>query len=1161
MKYLVGVLLVSLLLIINKLDAQERILESFEASEYIQGAQLVRLNSQGDLPSYVQFEESGHKTVEEFFPFLERELSLKKGYSFRKKSERKDQLGQRHLRYVQYYNNVELSYSNLMVHVLNRKVISFNGVFFNSEISELKNGLTEGQAFKKALDAIDADEYYWELNNGYALPEVKSTYLPHGLISSKENIVPCFKVNIYAMEPLSRNLVFVNAETGEIEFMENLLHTGNSPAQAVTAYSDTQNIFTDSINSAFRLRDSTRGNGVETYNCQTGQVYANAVDFIDTNNFWDNFNPQLDEYATDAQWGTARTYDYLKDVHSYNSINDSGFTLKSYIHYRANYVNAFWDGQRMTYGDGDQNTTPLVTLDVVGHEVAHGLTEFSAGLIYANESGALNESFSDIFGTAVEFFARPTRANWTIGEDIGGAFRSMVNPNQNFDPDTYGGQYWVDQNCIPTRNNDRCGVHTNSGVQNYWFYLLSEGGIGLNDNVDSFNVVGLGMNKAERIAFRNLTTYLSPSSNFEDARFYSIISAIDLFGACSPEVESTANAWHAVGVGEKYKAGVSADFSVLPDTLYCFFPAEITFKSTGSNVVNYKWDFGNGDTSLQRNPVVTYMSQGTYSIQLIGDGGLCGSDTITRANLITLDTNIACAFILKDTTNPEVNVCSGRLYDSGGAGLDYQNEERGEFTINVPAADFIELDFSDMQLERSQGFSCNKDYVEVYDGDNTNARSLGRFCSEILPPANKLLSTGNAITLKFFSDEFADSLGFLISWQCMNSTQTPNPDFAVLIDTTCTGLVPFRNSTTDGATSFLWNFGDGNTSTEKDPTHRYLNEGSYDVQLIASNSMGSDTILKTALVTVERSKKPLVQGDTVCKNGVAGLKVFSAENIEWYADTMGSRISTNDSLTFLNLQTDSTVYVREVSKNSSITGSFTRSMGAGVNSNDNDYLIFDVLKPINIETVLMSSTERGTLPLEVRNNQGEIVGQAFVPAIGRATAVNVNIILYPDTAYRMSVSHRNASLFKNTSGASYPYNIGDLVRITGSNLSSTEFPYFYEWKVKELACESNFTEVVAKVDTSCVITSLSEVSNLENVSVFPNPTSQFVNIRGLSANQSYSIQLISAIGQEVQQYKSNKLQRAHGEVQLNVSQLNSGIYYIKISTSQGIQTFKILKSD
>jgi Zn-dependent metalloprotease len=326
---------------------------------------------------------------------------------------------------------------------------------------------------------------------------------------------------------LARELIFVNAQNGEIEFNENLLHTGgDSKATAITAYSDTQPIVTDSLNGFFTLGDSTRGTAIITLNSQTQRNYLGAVDFVDSNNFWNNFNANKDEFATDAHWGTEVTYDYLSNVHNRNSIDNNGFPLVSFVHYDQNYANAFWNGTVMTYGDGNSTSSlsnPLVSLDIVAHEITHGLTDFTSDLIYANESGALNESFSDIFGTALEFYARPNRANWLIGEDVGGAIRSMVNPNAFGHPDTYEGQSWRQtKGCIPTANNDRCGVHSNSGVQNYWFYLLVNGGVGVNDVTDSFNVAGLGITKAEKIAFRNLTVYLNPSSNHDEARFYAI---------------------------------------------------------------------------------------------------------------------------------------------------------------------------------------------------------------------------------------------------------------------------------------------------------------------------------------------------------------------------------------------------------------------------------------------------------------------------------------------------------------------------------------------------------------------------------------------------------------------------------------------------------------
>ena len=166
----------------------------------------------------------------------------------------------------------------------------------------------------------------------------------------------------------------------------------------------------------------------------------------------------------------------------------------------------FGNGSQMTYGDGNASWNPLVSLDIVGHEVSHGVTEYSAGLVYSYESGALNESFSDIFGEAIENFATGSN-DWLMGEDIGvnpgSALRSMADPPIKGDPDTYLGTNWRFDSA------DNGGVHTNSGVQNKWFYLMAVGEAGVNDNGQSYNVTGIGIDDAEAIAYRNLTVYLT----------------------------------------------------------------------------------------------------------------------------------------------------------------------------------------------------------------------------------------------------------------------------------------------------------------------------------------------------------------------------------------------------------------------------------------------------------------------------------------------------------------------------------------------------------------------------------------------------------------------------------------------------------------------------
>lgn len=283
------------------------------------------------------------------------------------------------------------------------------------------------------------------------------------------------------------------------------------------------------------------------------------------------------EYS-DIHWGMQKTLDFYQSKFGRNSFDDNGhivinlaFPPKDKLMFSNMPNNASaqhtFEPYYMCYGWGDGDLmNPVVGLDVMAHEFTHMVTGFNGngGLDYKLESGALNESFSDIMAMGVMQYTFGT-CNWSIGADImvsAPNMRSMSNPknsaNANGDtlkgaqPDTYKGQCW---SYVPA-SIDTAGivVHRNSGVQNYWFYLLSEGGSGTNDYHQTYTVSGIGITKALDISFRNLLFYLAPNATFEDSRNGSIQAAIDLYGKDSQEHQSVANAWHAVGVGDKYDA-------------------------------------------------------------------------------------------------------------------------------------------------------------------------------------------------------------------------------------------------------------------------------------------------------------------------------------------------------------------------------------------------------------------------------------------------------------------------------------------------------------------------------------------------------------------------------------------------------------------------------
>jgi len=247
-----------------------------------------------------------------------------------------------------------------------------------------------------------------------------------------------------------------------------------------------------------------------------------------------------------------KVYDYYSQVHSRDSYNNAGATIRSTVHHDVSYNNAFWNGSQMVYGDGDGvSFTPLSkSFDVDAHELTHAVTDYSADLVYQNESGALNEGTSDIMASAADAWRRGVvdSAVWKIGEDVytpgtsGDALRYMNDPAAAGDRDYYPTRY--------TGTSDYGGVHTNSGIANLAFYLMTMGGTHPRGKT-TVNVPALSatattsINMAGKIWYRALTVYMTSSTNFSAARTATAQAATDLYGATA--ANSVNKAWDAVG--------------------------------------------------------------------------------------------------------------------------------------------------------------------------------------------------------------------------------------------------------------------------------------------------------------------------------------------------------------------------------------------------------------------------------------------------------------------------------------------------------------------------------------------------------------------------------------------------------------------------------------
>lgn len=469
--------------------------------------------------------------------------------SFKVLSESKDELGFTQLKLQQIYKGVPVFGSVVTAHVDQNGVLTAVSGEVAPELDK-KEALKSGAKVKKS-DALATASNDLEVKLGES-PELAKEVTPEFVVYVKEGQAKfAFAMEFEFLYPEPGNYqYFVDAQTGEVLESYNQIHQAK-PTSGVTAPSgtntvgtgkgvlgDTKSFNTVTNSNGSYLVDKTRGQGIFTYDAKNRTRTPGTL-WLDADNV---LNAAYDGAAVDAHAYAAQTYDYYKNVHARNSYDGNGAQLISTVHYGRNYNNAFWSGSQMVYGDGDGSTfIPLSgALDVIAHELTHAVTDTTADLVYQNESGAINESMSDIFGTLVEYHFN-NKPDWQIGEDIytpstdGDALRSMEDPTLNGDPDHYSNRY--------VGTSDNGGVHWNSGISNKAAYLLSNGGTHY-----GVSVAGIGNDKTGKIFYRTLTQYLTPNSTFSHYRVATVQAATDLYGASSAEVSSVKAAFSAVGV-------------------------------------------------------------------------------------------------------------------------------------------------------------------------------------------------------------------------------------------------------------------------------------------------------------------------------------------------------------------------------------------------------------------------------------------------------------------------------------------------------------------------------------------------------------------------------------------------------------------------------------
>jgi bacillolysin len=354
----------------------------------------------------------------------------------------------------------------------------------------------------------------------------------------------------------SRKVFHINAQTGaKIRAYDNLQE---SLDPGIGVKGDTKRINVTVRGTTHRMISLDRRQA--TYDAQNKKQLPGTL-FTDPDGTWNlaGRTSPGQPAGVDAHYYANVTDDFYRAVFSRNSLDDQGMQMVSTAHFGKDYNNAFWNGQQITYGDGDGTVTFRELsggLDVATHELTHGVTEFTSGLVYQDESGALNEAFSDMMGNSSEYFATQNgldpaaRPDWQIGEDVFlgttkvPGFRNMADPPEDGDPDYYTERY--------TGKKDSGGVHTNSGIPNHAYYLVVNGGSNARQGQPGHDhtgprVTGIGLADAEQIFYLGFTS-LPSTATMSDARAATVAAAKVLYGTGSQQAVSTGRAWSAVGV-------------------------------------------------------------------------------------------------------------------------------------------------------------------------------------------------------------------------------------------------------------------------------------------------------------------------------------------------------------------------------------------------------------------------------------------------------------------------------------------------------------------------------------------------------------------------------------------------------------------------------------
>ncbi len=518
---------------------------------YSQNGQVIFLS--GKLPAPANNDLKSAAGIEaacfEYLEAIHAELRIKDAQSeFIVKSNQTDELGQNHIKMQQVYQGIPVYGGEIYLHTAEGQVGLFNGnPYPTAAVSSLVPGVSPAQARSVSIHDVSTRTAYHELNANqkvilnYNEPVSELVIYPKDRDPRQQFLAWHVTVRPNFLE---RWEYFIDAFTGSvIHFYNNTQTDGDVTASGPDLNGVNRTIHAYLQSGSYLMVDVSK----PMYNPQNQEGTMRTFDANYSSPSAPGFNPGVASSSNNSwgpkvissQYNAGITYEYFRTTHNKNSWNDKGGSIISVINATedngSGMDNAYWNGVCIVYGNGATAFKPLAgALDVSAHELGHAYDEASANLEYQNQSGAMNEAFSDIAGAVVE------RLNWKIGEDVvkpgafpTGCLRDMSNPHNGgsgfndpgYQPAHYSEMY--------TGSQDNGGVHINSGIINYAFYKY---------------VMAVGYDKGEKTFFRALFHYLTRSSQFIDCRLAVIQSAKDLYNDGSAEVSAAIAAFDAVGI-------------------------------------------------------------------------------------------------------------------------------------------------------------------------------------------------------------------------------------------------------------------------------------------------------------------------------------------------------------------------------------------------------------------------------------------------------------------------------------------------------------------------------------------------------------------------------------------------------------------------------------